>query len=280
MRKAFLVSLCCGLLTSLGLPPQASAAGTVGVVLLHGKLGAPMGVVRGRMATPIGADLIEEIERAGYLVSTPEMCWSRERGFDRAYADCFADIDASIADLKRHGATAIVVGGLSLGGNGAIAYAATHPGLLGVIGLSPADDPVIKAKEYPKVADDLVRARDLVAQGKGGVKTDFDDYNTGPRGVYSITLDTTPRIFLSFFEPDSLAHMPTNVAKLTMPLLWVAGDNDPSQRSGRAYAFDKAPPNPLNRYVTVHATHLEVPDAAAPAVLAWLSDLRRQRGIQ
>lgn len=256
----------------LGAPGACAAPGKIGVVLLHGKLGPPLGTSLGR-GPAAGARLIAALRDAGYLVAAPEMCWSRRRGFDLPYADCLAEIDAAIAGLKSQGATAIVVGGLSLGGNAAIAYGASHPGLLGIIGLSPADDPALKARSDPKVADALAMAHRLVAEGKGDEKTGFDDVNTGRGGTFTMTLDTTPRIYLSFYDADSPANLPASAAKLTAPLLWVAGDRDPSQRSGRSYAFDKAPPNPLNRYVTVPANHLEVPDAGTAAVLAWLAEL-------
>lgn len=263
----FLLLACAGLAT----PAAAEAPRKIGLVLLHGKLGPALGTSRGR-GPAIGGRLIAALRDAGYLVAAPEMCWSYRRAFDRPYPDCLAEIDAAIADLKAHGATAIVVGGLSLGGNAAIAYGASHTGLLGIVGLSPADDPTLKARN-PKVGEALAQARRLVAEGKGDEKTSFDDVNTGPGGGYSMVLYTTPRIYLSFYDAGSPANLPASAARLTAPLLWVAGDRDPSQRSGRAYAFDKAPPNPLNRYVTVPATHLEVPDAGTDAVLAWLAQL-------
>lgn len=272
MWKALLLS--CVVLFASAAAAEAPATGRIGIVLLHGKLGNPFGMASGTRA-PIGGQLVARLRRAGYRVAVPEMCWSRARSFDRTYTGCFADVDAAIAELKAQGATAIVVGGLSLGGNAAIAYGATHPGLLGVIGLSPADDPALKAANNSGFRDSLARARRLVAQGQADAKTTFDDANTGPDGTYAMTLYTTPRIFLSFFDSDSLANLPASVAKLTVPLLWVAGDDDPSQRSGRTYAFDKAPANPLNRYAVVHATHLDVPDAAVPVVLAWLAALRK-----
>lgn len=273
MKRVFTLLLLLVGLVGFAAPVLAQAPQQIGVVLLHGKLGQPMGFGRGGSGGP-SAQLIAQLSNAGYLVVEPEMCWSATRRFDRSYTDCFADIDAAIAGLKARGATAFVVGGLSLGGNVAIGYGASHPGLLGIIGLSPADDPQRKAKN-PQFAASIAKARDLSAQGKGDVKASFDDRNTGPGGSYSMTLETTPRIFLSFADENSPANIPASVAKLTMPLLWVAGDKDPSQSTGRAYAFDKAPPNPLNRYVTVSATHLEVPNAAAPAVLAWLAALRK-----
>jgi pimeloyl-ACP methyl ester carboxylesterase len=254
----------------------AEAAGKVGVVLMHGKLGMALGAApAGRPA--IGARLVAALEGAGYLVATPEMCWSRRRSYDHGFSDCLGEIDAAIAGLKGRGATSIVVGGLSLGGNAAIAYGATHPGLLGIVALGPADDPNLKARR-PEIAGSLAKARDLAAQGKGDAATSFDDVNTGPSGSYGMTLETTPRTYLSFYAPDSSAgnapaSIPANVARLSAPLLWVAGSSDPTQNGGRGFAFDKAPRNALNRYVTVAANHIETPDAGAAEVLAWLKDV-------
>ena len=165
------------------------------------------------------------------------MCWSRKREFGLSYTDCFRDIDTAIAELKAKGAAAIVVAGLSLGGNAAIGYGATHPGLLGVIGLAPADDPRSKARQ-PGIAAVIAQAQDLISKGKGDEPTSFDDVNTGPRGTYAMKLRTTARIYLSFYGPDSQASIPDNTARLSAPILWVAGDNDPTQKRGPAFAFD------------------------------------------
>lgn len=270
MKQLFILL---AILLCVAVAAPAGAAEKIGIVLMHGKLGASLGSVHGRQQ--IGGRLVAALQDAGYLVATPEMCWSRRREFDLSYTDCFRDIDAAIAELKAKGATAIVVGGLSLGGNAAIGYGATHPGLLGVIGLAPADDPRSKASR-PEIAAVIAQAQDLMAKGKGDEATWFDDINTGPRGTYTMKLHTTARIYLSFYGPDSQASIPDNTARLSAPLLWVAGDSDPTQKRGPAFAFDKAPPNPLNRYVTVAATHLETPDAAREAVLAWLSALAQR----
>lgn len=273
-RHRVLALICAGLWLLGALAAPARAEGAVGIVLLHGKLGMPLGEATRRGGPPIGEQLVAALKDAGYRVAAPELCWSRARGFDEIYTDCFGDIDRAIAKLKAAGATAIVVGGLSLGGNAAIAYGATHPGLLGVIGLSPADDPRVKAGHNPTVVASVAKAQSLIGAGQGDAKTSFDDVNTGPQGSYPMAIDTTPRIFLSFDGPDSPARIPANVAKLTMPLLWVAGNSDPTQAAGPAFAFAKAPPNPLNRYVIVGASHTQVPDAATPAVLAWLAALK------
>jgi hypothetical protein len=43
---------------------------------------------------------------------------------------------------------------------------------------------------------------------------------------------------------------------------------------GPGYAFNRAPANPQNRYITVSADHLGTPTAAREAVLTWLQELR------
>jgi hypothetical protein len=66
--------------------------------------------------------------------------------------------------------------------------------------------------------------------------------------------------------------MPANAARLTAPLLYVAATNDPTQR-GRWYIFDRAPANPLSRYVTVNSDHIGTPAASHQIVLDWLKEL-------
>jgi esterase/lipase len=98
----------------------ASAHGeTVGVVMMHGKHGTPAQLQQ----------LAAAVANAGFLVERPEMCWSAARIYDRSYLECFADIDAAAARLKEHGATAIVVLGMSLGGNAALGFGARRQGL-------------------------------------------------------------------------------------------------------------------------------------------------------
>ncbi|HEY1721376.1 MAG TPA: alpha/beta hydrolase [Magnetospirillaceae bacterium] len=253
---------------SIDVGTQASAADKIGIVLMHGLQGSPLKVINGLAST---------LRDAGYLVETPEMCWSRARVFDRTLPDCLKDVDAAVAKLKQQGATAIVVGGESLGGDSSIAYGAMRDDVKGIIGLAPAGDPQLllsgskgkKAENAEEVSASIAKAQDLVAKGKGDENGFFVDINQGR----TFSVSTSANIYLSFLGPDSLARMRTTVPKLKAPILWVAGTADPSQASGRSYAFDKAPANPLNRYVNVDADHLGTPDAARETVLAWLKEL-------
>jgi len=115
MMRPWLVMLVAILLMAGGAGP-AGAAASLGVVLLHGKTGTPEQM----------AKLAATLKDAGYAVSTPEMCWSKSRIFDKALPDCLKEVDAAVAGLKSGGASRIVIGGVSQGAIVAIDYGATR----------------------------------------------------------------------------------------------------------------------------------------------------------
>lgn len=253
----------CGLLGGLMMltaaVTPASCAERWGVVLLHGKTGTDKQLAL--YDKPLAA--------MGILSARPEMCWSRQRIYDKPYLDCLGAIDEAIASLKGRGTTRIVVAGQSLGANAALAYAARHgTDIAAVIALAPGHYPEFISKR-PEIAKEIERARGLAASSKGDSKTTFTDINGGK----AITVKATPKAYLSFLAPDSPGVMPGNAAQLKAPLLVVSGERDKSQR-GKDYIFGRAPAHALNRYVAVDADHHDTPAAAREAVLAWLRDLQ------
>lgn len=228
----------------------------IGIVLMHGKQGTPEGNLA-QLAARLGA--------AGFLLERPTLCWSRDRIYDMPFPDCLAEIDAAIARLKGRGAAAIVVAGQSLGGVAALAYGARHDGLAGVVAIVPAPPPSVARR--PEIAAELDRARSLIAAGKSDERIRFADINQG-----AIAVQATPRIYVSFLDPEAEANILVNTAQLRAPLLWLAADQDNSPLT-RETGFGRAPPGPLNRYVLMHAGHLNAPDAAAGPMLDWLSSL-------
>lgn len=262
MRGLARIGYCLVALSMMLSIPRALSAEGIGIVLIHGKQGSPDRLV---------SKLANAMRAVGYKVDLPDMCWSNHRIYDLSYSDCFHDIDASIERLKSQGATAIVVGGHSLGGNATIGYGATHQGLLGLIGLAPAHNAAALARQSP-IAESIKRAQDLVAQGKGDERTEFTDGNTGRNGSFNFEVTTTAKIYLSFFGPETTSNMETNVTKLTAPMLWVAGDKDPTQRRAND-VFHGLPANPLNRFVLISAPHLQTPDESVDVVLPWLKEL-------
>ena len=252
MRRILAVSLMLVAFPGLVAPALAQ---TIGIVLMHGKTGSPNTVID-RLAS--------DLESAGYLVDTPEMCWSRRRIYDRPFLDCLTEIDSAIGRLKGRGAGRIVVAGMSQGGDAALVYGARNANLAGIIALAPAAAPE-RQIGLPDIAQSVAQARALVVSGRGAETASFVDRNVG--GTFSVR--TTATIYLSYLDPQGPANMLDSVTKLHAPLLWVAGSADPSQTGANA-EFDRAPANPLNRFVMVASTHLGTPNAARDAVLAWL----------
>jgi pimeloyl-ACP methyl ester carboxylesterase len=261
LRQTALLALLC-LVILLGFA-EARGAGSIGIVLLHGKTGMP-----GQHAK-----LAAELTAAGFVVEMPKMCWSRDRIFDKPYTACMGEVDAAIARLGSRGATAIVVGGTSQGAVAAIDYGATHPGLAGIIAMSPAADP--DPSRFPDFGAALELARASVKSGKGSEVTELNDLVAGGK---TISVKATPDDYLSFHEPKlPIATIKNLTAQdlpsLKAPLLWVSGSSDPSQANA-GKSFQAAPANRLNRYVTVDASHAGVPDVAAETLIAWLKTLQ------
>ncbi len=96
----------------------ALGAEKIGIVFMHGEAGAPGRVIVG---------MTEALEKAGYLLSRPDMCWLARRSYEASFSECLSMVDDSIIRLRILGVTAIVVGGSSLGGDAAVAYGARHP---------------------------------------------------------------------------------------------------------------------------------------------------------
>jgi esterase/lipase len=230
---------------------------TIGVVMMHGKHGTPAQLQQ----------LAATVANAGFLVERPEMCWSAARIYDQTYLKCFADIDAAATRLKSHGATGIVVLGMSLGGNAALGFGARRQDLKAIIALAPAHAPEL-LRRRPDIAQSIATAQAAVDAGKADEKETFNDIDLGR--IFPVK--TTPVIYLSFFGPDSPAVMPDNAAHLTAPLLMVSGTNDPTQ-SNAGNIFARAPFDPHNEHATVEADHLGTPAASTDTVLSWLKAL-------
>src|SRR6516225_10390049 len=173
------------------------SAQTIGVALMHGNTDSPSGNI---------AFLAAAMEGAGYLVERPEMCWSHRRRRDRPFLDCLAELEAPIARLSSRGARAIVVAGMSQGGLGALVFGARRSGLAGVIALAPNGAPERLVGLLPQISESVARVRAMVAEGGGDERASFTDLNI--RGPFSI--ETTPAIYLSFFDPAGPANMLDN----------------------------------------------------------------------
>src|SRR5438445_378652 len=70
-----------------------------------------------------------------------EMPWSDRRAHDAGFDDVMSQLEGEVAKLRGAGARKIVIGGQSFGANVALAYAARHPDINGVMALAPGHSP-------------------------------------------------------------------------------------------------------------------------------------------
>ncbi len=261
LRQCFYALL---LLGSAALPPvhAQTAAPTMGIIVMHGKGGSPTRHVN---------ELASALAAQGYLVANLDMPWSGRREYDAPLAAAEQEVSAAIGTLQGRGATRFVVAGHSQGGLFALYYGSRHA-LAGAIAIAPGGDPGSNTPRE-KLADSVQLARKLVDEGKGDDKTRLTDYEGG-KGTYPLL--TTPRIYLSWFDPDggwgmfqSLQHMPAATA-----VLYVAPSNDyPGLARLKQPAFAALPPNPKTELYEPNASHLGAPSASIAKILAWLQAL-------
>jgi dienelactone hydrolase len=104
---------------------NAAQAQDMGVVVLHGMRGLPM------------QSLVSSLEAAGFLASSPELPWSRQRNHDRSYDQALAEVGDAVEKMKRRGAKRLVIVGYSMGSGAALDFAAIHRNLAGVVVMAP-----------------------------------------------------------------------------------------------------------------------------------------------
>lgn len=235
----------------------------IAVLLMHGKWGTSL------ENSPIGG-LVDFLNDKGFLVSAPDMPWSRERGLDKSYAESMSEIDGFVNELRSKGATRVVVGGHSMGANAALGYAARHEGLAGILAIAPGHVPEIRGFQN-KMDNDWLRAEEMVDAGKGQEITEFKDINQGKQTEKNIQAS----IYLSWYDPKGPAVMADNVAnfKPSTPLLWIIGEQDRMYDRGEEYAFSDAPSHPKNSYVVVSGGHKATPQEGKEVILNWLEAL-------
>ena len=235
-----------------------SAESEVGIVLMHGKWGGPS-------APPVQA-LATALRARGFKVVTPNMPWSGKRMYDVDYPAALSEIDAATKTLRENGAKRIIVAGHSFGANASIAYAASGREMDGVMAIAPGHVP-----DLVSFGASVARARQMIAEGKADETAPFDDNNQGQNR----TINTTAKIYLSFFDPNGLGAMPKSAAAIPkpVPFLWVVGRQDRAMGYGENYVFNKVPKHASNKYLVVSADHRDTPEVAAPQIVEWIMSL-------
>lgn len=238
---------------------HAASIRQVGVVFMHGKWGSPDRLVNGLMAALSGK---------GFVNMAPEMPWSGRRAYDRSVDETMEDLTSIVGELKRQGATRIVVGGHSLGGAFALAYAGRIK-VDGVMVIAPGHNP--GAPRFRKLLGaDVDRARAAVAAGKGKDIDTWQDLNVGDR---ISKVRASANAYLSYMDPDG----PMNFLKLASglkpdtPVLWAAPTREDSSFTTLSLkGYESLPPSPGHRRIEPDSDHLNAPSNVIPDVIDWL----------
>jgi alpha-beta hydrolase superfamily lysophospholipase len=238
---------------------DARAAGMNGAVILHGNGETPESV----------AALAGSLRNENALVATPELPWSARRYYDRAVSDVDAVIDAAVSALRDQGARRVYLIGQSLGATYALRYA-SRPGVTGVVLIAPNQGP--ESPLYVRTfADDLRRARELVAHGRAQQIFDFLDLQWGSRRTRA---RATANAFLSYFDPAGPMNFMRNVQAVgsTVLMLWIVPVDDPVSYRYAVDAFQRARPNPGSRLIEVTGGYQQAVGGTAQTIVQWMQD--------
>lgn len=264
-RRMLLCAL--ALVSGLGLAPglaaQTAAGAGIGVVLMHGKGGAP--------DSRVMAPLASALEAQGVLLRNLEMPWSARRGYDADVASAEAQVAQALAELKAQGAQRLFVAGHSQGGLFALHLAALWP-LDGVVALAPGGN--VGASIYAqKLGAERDHAKALVDAGQGDSSAVFADYE-GSKGVTPVR--TRADWYWSWFDPLGAMNqeLALRAVRPGTPVLYVAPTQDyPALRAANPGFFALLPPGPFTRFEQPVSSHLQLPREAAALVLAWLLEV-------
>jgi pimeloyl-ACP methyl ester carboxylesterase len=231
----------------------------IGAIIMHGKWGSPERNVD---------ELARTLERAGVAVSVPEMPWSGRRLYDRPVQTAIADTDTEVARMQNAGVKHVFIVGHSLGAAFALHYA-TRSVVSGVVAIAPGHRP--ESPGFSKLfANEVAKARELVASGKGDEPLWFNDPNTGGRRK---PLRASATIFLSYFDAAGPMNMTRNASnvKPDIPVLWLVPTREEQPARDLVTKLSKTlPPNIGTRFAEPESDHLSAPNASSAIIIEWI----------
>jgi dienelactone hydrolase len=244
-------------------PAAAAQAEPIGIVVMHGKGGAP----NSRHIEPFA----QALESRGLLVANLDMPWSGSRNYDVPVSRAEEEIEEAIAGLRAKGAGKVFVAGHSQGGGFALHFAG-KPRADGIIAIAPGGN-VGGAIYRTKVAEALDRARKLVATGRGAEHERLADYE-GSRGIYVVV--SPPASYVTWFDPDGAMNIPraARAADPKVPVLYVLPTRDyPGLLKAGPTTFGALPKHPHTRLYEPSADHLSAPSASVDEIARWTREV-------
>jgi dienelactone hydrolase len=228
------------------------------VVLMHGKWGMPQ--------SPYLKPVVQKLEPHCH-VRLLEMPWSRNRLYDRPYAEALAQIHQAVVEFRQAGVKWVAVGGQSFGANASLAYMAQIGDVDAVLPMAPGHVPEFFYQQ-PDVRRSVDSARQLIDAGQGDTLVEMTDINQGQRRP----VKTSATALWSYFNPLGWGNMGLSAAafRKPVPVFWAIGTQDPLHGSGSTEIYQKLPPHPGSLYLVVRANHANTPEVAADELLRWV----------
>jgi len=253
---AALLAFLCG-----HLAPAFAADKEIGIVLLHGKWDRQPTKVEG---------LGRQLEAQGFQVATPTMPWSANREYDVSYPKALNEIAFAVKELRDKGAKHIVIGGLSIGGNAALAYAGSGKPVDALFVLSPGHTPY-QGRMRAAVESGVAKANDMIKSGAGSDRAWFADLNQGQTKQVRVSAES----YFSYFDPEGLAAMPKSAAAIpsAVPIFMALGSSDPMSAVAEETIFARSPKHAKSVFTVVSADHIGLAIVIAPTLIAWLRSL-------
>lgn len=230
------------------------------VIMLHGKTSRP-GVSH-------YSYFYRTLKKNGYTVIAPRMPWSR---FDGTREQGVEIINAAVAEAAKT-SNKIVIAGHSLGAAVALQYLADSPAprITGGVPIALGHVPQLSGKISRITGASVLKARKLVAAGKGDKKKSFSDFNMGRKG----SIYTTANIYLTYYDPQKYPDVEEEVKNIKIPVLWIAGlDDRLTEVYNTSYLFSLIPANLKSQYHEGKGDHTGVLGKQVPLVVEWLNAL-------
>ena len=250
------------MLLMAALPFGAAAQDLLGAVVMHGKGGSP---------TRLVADLAKSLESKGFLVANLEMPWSGKRDYDVTATKAEEEVDAALDAMRKQGAKKVFVIGHSQGGVFAL-HLAGRINADGFVTIAPGGS-TANRYFYERISDSFIRAKELVAAGKGNEPAELYDYENA-RGNYPVK--STPAVYVTWFDPAGAMSQEraVKVVNPNVPVLWVGPTRDyPGLLKFSLPLYRDLPKNPQTRLYEPNADHRGAPTAAADEIARWMREI-------
>ena len=236
----------------------------IGYILIHGKNSGP------KHPSCSLSPLREKLE-VHSLTDERNYFWGYEENYSKNFTCCLEDIDIAVKSMLDRGSKKIFLIGHSLGAGAVIYYTSKNPQYVdGIVLLAPAHNihlSPIKESLVPSIN----KAKKLIRQGHGDTIDDFMDFDVKDL----LTVKTTPKNYLSFFDPEGPCNLSTNCKSFTKEtnVLCLSGLRDPTQNSVKDLIYDAILKTNKSKFELTKDNHFTLPRNSHDLIVEWVKNL-------